>query len=189
MLERLLDWDKEFFLYLNSINATWLDPVMLFLSSYFNWILGFLIMLALILYKGTNWRKTASIFYLLSLGMSALLTNIIKIIIARPRPIHNQEWKGLIHAIEFYEGSYSFFSSHSATTFAMCVFFFLYFKGKRWYGYIALVWATIVAYSRIYLGKHFPLDVFCGIVFGSLVAIAGYKIYEYYIKGKTDIQS
>jgi undecaprenyl-diphosphatase len=36
----------------------------------------------------------------------------------------------------------------------------------------------IFAYSRIYLGLHFPLDIISGYIFGSLTGILFYKIYS-----------
>ncbi len=188
MLHKLIEWDKELFLYLNDKNIVWLDPVMLFLSSYVDWILICLLMAFLIYFKEKIWKKTAVLFFFLSIGISGLLTNIIKRIVERPRPIHNEAWSDFIHAIEDFEASYSFFSSHSATTFSMAVFFFMFFRNNKLYGYMAIGWASIVAYSRIYLAKHYPFDVFCGILFGTIVGILGYKLFELYIKKKERLE-
>ncbi|MDU1889894.1 MAG: phosphatase PAP2 family protein [Dysgonomonas sp.] len=184
MIDKLIEWDRSLFLFLNSKHFDWLDPFMLFFSSYGCWILASLIMLTFIYIKQKRFRNLSSLFFIISIGASALFTNIIKIIIARPRPIHNSEWENMIHAIEEYEKSYSFFSSHSATTFTMAVFFLLFFRQNKLYGIVAILWATIVAYSRIYLAKHFPLDVFCGILFGTFIAIVGYRILIHIEKKK-----
>lgn len=190
MLQKIIEWDKELFLYLNSKHISWLDPAMLFFSSYICWILVCLLMVTIIYFRLEVWKKTTSIFFLLSIGMSALLTNLIKIMVERPRPIHNQDWIGTIHAIEKYSSSTSFFSSHSATTYTMAIFFLLVFRKStlKYYGYLAVIWATIVAYSRIYLAKHYPFDVLCGILFGITIGIVGYKLLEYYIKRKTELR-
>lgn len=187
MLEKIIEWDKELFLLLNGKHIDWLDPVMLFLSSYLNWFLVFFIMLVLIYWKADEWKKTASFFFTLSIGVSALLTNIIKLIIERPRPIHNELWQGSIHAIEKYSNSFSFFSSHSATTFTMATFFFLFFRKNRLYGIIATLWATLVAYSRIYVAKHYPFDVLVGILFGTMIGILGYMLFEQFKKRKNGV--
>ncbi|MBK5719432.1 phosphatase PAP2 family protein [Dysgonomonas sp. Marseille-P4677] len=178
MLDKLLEWDRELFLFLNSKHIDWLDPIMLFFSSYTGWILVFLLMSAFIYFKAEIWKKTGVFFFSLSTGLSALFTNIIKLIIERPRPIHNETWQDTIHAIEKFSDSFSFFSSHSATTFTMAVFFLLFFRKKKIYGVIALVWATIVAYSRIYVAKHYPFDVLVGILFGIMIGILGYKLFQ-----------
>lgn len=178
MLDKLRYWDEELFLFLNSKHSDWLDPIMLFLSSYTDWILACIIMSALIYFKAEVWKKTGVFFFLLSIGGSALLTNIIKLIIERPRPIHNELWEGTIHAIEKYSSSFSFFSSHSATTFTMAVFFFLFFRKRKAYGCVAILWATAVAYSRIYVAKHYPFDVMIGIIFGIIMGIVGYILFQ-----------
>lgn len=184
MIQKLLEWDKELFLFLNGKHVDWLDPIMLFLSSYTSWIIGFLIMAALIYFKSKEWKIIGAFFFVLSTAASALLTNIIKLIIQRPRPIHNEMWVNTIHAIEKHSDSFSFFSSHSATTFTMATFFLLFFRKNKMSGVIAIVWATIVAYSRIYVAKHYPLDVFVGILFGIMVGFLGYKLFQIYIKKK-----
>jgi undecaprenyl-diphosphatase len=192
MLERIIEFDQELFLYLNSKHIYWLDPVMLFLSSYSAWVLMCIAMIAFIYLRSKSWKITTSLAFLLTVGMSALLTNLVKVMVGRPRPIHNIAWKDSIHAIEKYSESTSFFSSHSATTFAMAVFFFLFVKYNscnKLLGYLAILWAAVVAYSRIYLAKHYPVDVFCGILFGTLVGIVGYKILGIYTKKKEELKA
>ncbi len=190
MLDKIIEWDQELFLLLNGMHTGWLNPIMLFLSSYLCWILACLTMLAIIYFKSYSWRKLASLSFLITVGMSALITNIIKVIVERPRPIHNPDWQGLIYALEgTTDTSYSFFSSHSATTFSMAVFFALITRKiqlSRFYGYAAIIWASAVAYSRIYVAKHFPLDVFCGILFGIGMGVIGYELLQHYIKNKSE---
>lgn len=188
MIDKIVGWDRELFLFLNSKHTDWLDPIMLFLSSYINWILVCAIMMAIIYWKAQSWKKVASLSLLLSTGVSALLTNLIKLVIERPRPIHNTAWEGQIHAIEEFSKSFSFFSSHSATTFAMALFFFMFFRNNKIYGIAAILWATLVAYSRVYVAKHYPFDVFVGILFGSLIGILGYKLYEMYIRKQETLE-
>jgi len=185
MLDKIIEWDQELFLYLNSKHISWLDPVMLVLSSYWCWILVCLIMLAFIYVKSSSWKRLTSLAFLLSIGISGLLTNLVKMMVARPRPIHNEAWTGTIHAIEKYSTSTSFFSSHSATTFTMAVFFLIFvFQNKlnRGYGYLAVIWSALVAYSRIYLAKHYPVDVAVGILFGTMIGILGYISLNFYTK-------
>jgi undecaprenyl-diphosphatase len=190
MLDKIIEWDKELFLFLNGMHADWLDPIMLFLSSYLCWIPACLAMLTIIYVKSHSWKKITSLSFLITMGMSALITNIIKVIIERPRPIHNADWQDLLHALEgTSDTSYSFFSSHSATTFSMSVFFALIARKiqlSRCYGYAAIIWAATVSYSRIYVAKHFPLDVLCGILFGTGMGIIGYELLHRFIKSRSE---
>lgn len=178
-LLRLIEWDKKVFLSLNSMYTPWLDWVMLTVSSLGAWLAILALVIIYMTYKGGEWRKAGLIFLLLALGTNVLLNTLVKELVARPRPIHIEAWSGIIHAIEKYEASYSFFSAHSSNSFCLAVFSLLFFKNK-YYTALVLGWAVFVSYSRIYLAKHYPLDVLCGILFGTMMGILGYKIFEYY---------
>lgn len=188
IIYKLLEWDKRLFLYLNSKHYDWLDPIMLGLSSFISWALMCVFITAFMVYKAKNNRLLAAFFMILTIGVNSLINNGIKIFVARPRPIHRDAWQDIIHAIEEYETSYSFFSAHSSSSFCLAVFSLLFFKNKL-YSYAILIWATIVSYSRIYLGKHYPFDVLCGIGFGIIMGFLGYKVYAYYNKKKSPLPS
>lgn len=180
---KIFDYDKELFLYLNSKHAEWLDPIMLVLSSFTSWILVCVVIICLMIYKGGKWRFTAPLALLLTIGVNAALNNFVKFLVERPRPIHVEAWQGIIYAIEEYERSYSFYSGHSSNSFAMAVFALLYFRNKA-FTCIAILWATAVAYSRIYLGKHYPIDIATGIICGVVVGMFCYKLFERYQRKK-----
>jgi undecaprenyl-diphosphatase len=44
-------------------------------------------------------------------------------------------------------------------------------KNLKWFPYVIFVWAAVVAYSRIYLGVHFPIDILVGAFVGSLLGV------------------
>ena len=82
-------------------------------------------------------------------------------------------------------GYYSFVSGHAANTAAIISFLLLYFKSINKLIKTGLVlWVLFVGYSRIYLAKHYPLDVICGFALGFLIAYVFYKIYCIYIHPK-----
>ena len=56
------------------------------------------------------------------------------------------------------------------------IIFFLFFRNNRLVGFVAILWALGVSYSRIYVGKHYPFDVLVGILFGVLVGWLAYLI-------------
>jgi undecaprenyl-diphosphatase len=80
-------------------------------------------------------------------------------------------------------GRYGFFSGHSSNSMAAAVFGGLilrpYFKNLI---FILLFWSFIVAYSRIYVGVHYPLDIVCGMTFGALTGFSFYKLNKYLLK-------
>lgn len=177
MIEKLIDIDKELFLFLNSKNNLYLDPLMLALSSYELWWIIFVLLGILIYFNATKQNRIKSIsFYGGSVLFATAFTNLLKLIVQRPRPIHEKTWIGIIHNIEEFSSASSFFSSHAATTFCIAIFTFLFFRKKRYIGYLAILWALGVSYSRIYVGKHYPLDVFVGMLFGLFVGYLGYNI-------------
>ena len=182
---RIFDYDKELLLYFNGKHADWLDPFMLALSSFTSWSIVCAIIIGIMIYKEGKWRFTAPIALLVTIGVNAALNNVVKHIIERPRPIQVEAWKGVLHAIEKYEQSYSFYSGHSSNSFAMVVFAILYFRNKA-FTCISILWALAVAYSRIYLGKHYPIDIVTGIVVGSIVGVICYKLFEFYQKKKLE---
>lgn len=189
MFEYLIEIDKQIFLFLNGLNKSWADPVMLTFSSYISWTIVFVVLGVLIYFSQKKYRLQALFFYAGSVTASTVLTNALKLVIQRPRPIHEEVWTGVIHNIERYSEAYSFFSSHAATTFCIAVFTLLNVPHKRIYGVLALLWAFGVSYSRIYVGKHYPGDVLVGILFGSLVGYLGFRFYKRYVDRKESLLS
>lgn len=177
------EWDKDLFIYLNSIHHPWLDPIMTFLSSYVSWTLVCVGIIVLMIYKNKSQGIAASFFMLLGLGINSLTNNLIKLVIMRPRPGHEILLQEVIRQLEDAGTAYSFFSAHSSNSVCMALFVALYFR-NRYYTIIAFIWAIVVAYSRIYVGKHYPLDVMVGLVFGILTGLFSYWIYTKYCEKK-----
>lgn len=176
----LVEFDKQLFLDINRQHAEWLDPIMLFFSSYTSWAIVAVFVLVYLLYINSKKRRwSLACFFVLSVLSTNLLNHLVKVIVKRPRPIHEPDFANLIHAIEKFDSSYSFFSAHSSSSFALAVFALLVVK-KKWFTFVSLFWASVVAYSRIYVGKHYPGDVIVGILFGILMGIVGWKVYEHY---------
>lgn len=171
------DWDRELFVFLNSKHIPWLDAVMTFLSSYITWSAVALLVFLVIFFSKRAKRKVAALYLVLSVGLTLFLNNLVKWLIMRPRPGHEDILKELINQLEDPGSSYSFFSAHSSSSFCLAMFSFLYLRHKV-YGIFIFAWAMAVAYSRIYVGKHYPLDVLVGILFGLLMGWGAYRVYK-----------
>lgn len=96
-----------------------------------------------------------------------------KEVFMRYRPCHNNDIAHLIHLVDGCGGKYGFVSSHAANTFALAAFMGIILrkhfpKMLFW----MLIWATVVSYSRIYLGVHYPADIVVGGMLGILIGYA-----------------
>jgi len=185
ILDKIVEWDKEIFLSLNSMNAHWMDPFMLIITSHTAWACTAALVIAFMIFQKHKTGLWASLFLTLSVSINFLVNHIVKIMVLRPRPIHEEAFRDIIHAITEHESSYSFFSAHSSNSFCLAIFSALFLRCK-YYTFIISLWATIVAYSRIYVGKHYPFDVLCGLLFGTLMGIIGYKLFDKFREKKLE---
>lgn len=179
MSMRFPDWDTELFLFLHQHRVEAISPVMVILSSYITWIIIFLAVSYFMIKRDNVWGFRASVFSLLGIGVNSFINHILKEIIARPRPTFNEEIKHLVDALGYYETNYSFFSAHSSNSFCFAMFVAFYFKNV-YIRITVILWAILVAYSRIFVGQHYPLDIFIGSIFGMLTGYLSYLAFHKY---------
>ena len=152
---------------------------MVIISGKLTWIplYAFLIYLLYKEYKSQVWK---TILYLISTVIVAdqVSSSIFKPLFKRLRPCHVEAFQSWIHLPAGCGGLYGFCSSHSANAFAVAIGVFLITKNKP-FGLLLLIWATLIGYSRIYLGAHYPLDVIIGAIVGGLVA---WTLFQAYLK-------
>lgn len=182
MIETLNQLDTSLFLFLNGLNAAWLDPVMVFISGKFTWLPFYLVLIGLII-RQYRWQSVMVLLFvaLLITLSDQLSVRAFKFVFERPRPCHEPDLQPLIHLVTGNcGGAYGFVSSHAANSFAMAGFvWFLLRSSFRHIGWVLFPWAILVGYSRIYLGVHYPGDVFVGALLGLLVAWVVAKIFGF----------
>jgi undecaprenyl-diphosphatase len=186
MLERLKHIDLELFWFINSSHSAFTDQLMWQLSKDWPTVL-FVIVFLIYVYRKSKIKTTASVLLgvLLTVACTDLSTNIIKHNVKRYRPSHNLEIKERVHLVNNYKGgTFGFFSSHAANAFGIITFLFLLSKhlGLR-YRYLFFLYPFVVSLSRVYLGVHYPSDVFVGacsgLLFGSLIYTI---VLKYFVK-------
>jgi undecaprenyl-diphosphatase len=192
MIEDILNLDTELFIYLNSLGFPLFDNFWIFLSNKEANVLFYSTLLVLYFYKRSLKFKFSELFYLLIL-IAFMITitdqtaNLFKDSFQRLRPCYNEMIKDSLRLVkESCGGKYGFFSAHASNSFTLAVFFGLLYKKKfKYLIYFSLLYASLISYSRIYLGVHFPLDILFGAAFGLIIGILTFNFYDkklYYFK-------
>lgn len=185
MLDKLELLDRELFLAINGWHAPMFDSVMYYVSQI--WV--FAPVFVYWLYMVFNRYGLKKLLILLGfLGLLILLTdqtsNITKHAIKRYRPTHNLEIQSKVHTVNEYKGGlYGFFSGHSTNSFGIAMLLFLIFRKESIvFRLLFFAWAAITAYSRIYLGVHYPSDIFVGFVVGIFWGYVVYRLIQFTFK-------
>lgn len=173
---RILDFITD------KLSSPFLDKIMpiitLFGEHGIFWIALTLVLLA--------FRKTRplGLSMAISLSLGYICGNlIVKNVVARIRPY---EYRSELSLLVSKLSDFSFPSGHSLASFeaATCIFI----RYKKW-GIAALVLATMIAFSRLYLYVHFPSDVLAGIILGVLFGIIGSMIVDKIFKKKNTLNN
>ena len=180
MLDKVLELDRALFLFINGAHTPWLDSVMVSFSASFTWIPLYVLLLFLF-FREQPWRRA-----LMAVGavlLCFLLTDrtsvmLFKDVFCRLRPSHEPTLEGMVHLLESRGGLYGFVSSHAANLFGLATLSSLILR-KRWLNRLLFILVFIVGYSRVYVGKHYPLDVVCGALLGVFIGWLIYKLYIY----------
>ncbi|MBF4466594.1 phosphatase PAP2 family protein [Flavobacterium sp. LC2016-12] len=184
MLEKIQELDTNLLVYLNGLGSETYDNLWLIITNQLYWTPFFLFLFYLI-YKKIGIKQTLYVllFIAVLIAFTDQTCNLFKHTFQRLRPCNNPDFKSIIRIVQV-RTSYSFFSGHAANTMAVATFLFLVLRSKFKYLGFLFLWPLIFAYSRIYLGLHYPGDIltgyFFGAVFGSLLFLVYRKLKPLY---------
>lgn len=173
MLETLLEYDKELFLFLNNLGGNSWDGFWLFITNKYNSIPIYLLLL-LLSYRQLGIKKTLVVLVAVALMILCVdqLTNLFKYGVERLRPCFDSDVNELMRQVRDScqnRGQFGYFSAHAANNFSVAIFFSILLRSMRLpIGIFLVVWAILISYSRIYIGVHFPFDVLSGVLIGAL---------------------
>lgn len=183
MLDWLIELDKELLLAINGWNSSFFDPIMVFISHPLSGIPIYIALIYMIFHKRNT--KTAILMFaavLLTFALTDMLAlHLFKNTFERFRPGWDPTIEHLVRLLENKGGMYGFISNHAANFFGLAIISSGILK-KRWYTIFILCWAAAVAYSRVYVGKHFPADVICGAMFGALIGYLVLRLFKFIVK-------
>jgi membrane-associated phospholipid phosphatase len=180
-LKPLLQFDHWLF---HKINQVWVNPffdlTLPFMRQQEFWYFFYLFLLVFILYnfgiKGCWWAVTLIMTGIISDLMSS---SVIKTFIFRVRPCRSQELADQVRVLVNYcPQSSSFTSSHACNHFAAAWFIFITLNQTGSWRWLLFLWAFTISYAQVYVGVHFPLDVFGGAVMGSLIGYGMSKFFR-----------
>lgn len=130
--------------------------------------------------------KETSITTGVALATNLAFTYAIKTIVNRPRPMTTYPDLIIDHGLVLTEKSFPSGHTSSAFTFATS----LSIAYPKWYVIVpAYAWASTVAFTRLYLGVHYPSDVLGGICVGVGSAFLSHEIKKWYLNEYRDNKS
>lgn len=185
MIEWLEHIDRTIFFFINTKHTAWLDIVMMYITKIYIFAPLFVYWLLMTYDKFPGKRFLLVLAYIvLLITLTDQSATITKNNYQRYRPTHNVEIGHKVHVVDEYRGGqYGFFSGHASNTFGIATFLFLIFKRRSGLFRITFfLWAGLIAYSRIYLGVHYPSDIFVGMCTGILWGFVVYKLFIYSLK-------
>ena len=177
-MEALQQFDAGIFTTINSWHAFYFDNFMALVTVIITW-LPMILMLLYMLYMKKGWRKMLAV--LLAVAVVILIADqvsasIIKPLVGRLRPSRNPDLQATVHLVNQYNGGmFGFVSSHAANCFGIATLLAFLFKNQA-FTWFMIAWASLMCYSRIYLGVHYPGDIVCGAILGVAAAAAVYYL-------------
>lgn len=182
-MSKIEQLDRALFFFLNSPHTDLLDSLMWYVSTTWIWLplYGFFLYFA---YRKGQFKQLFAV--LIGIVCCVAIADAVSVhgfkeVWKRPRPTHHSEIGSLVRTVnkpdgtEYRGGKYGFVSSHAANIGAITTFILLSFYrySKRWL--LLMLWTALVSYSRIYLGVHYPSDIFGGALLG--IAVGSFVFY------------
>jgi undecaprenyl-diphosphatase len=168
VLDALADLDRELFLVLNQGVRNWLfDQVLPFLTDINRKPIGIVILAILwllLLTKAGRPGRIAALLLIPTIALSDQLnSSFLKFLIERPRPCNEL---ANVHLLVGCGSGYSFPSSHAVNNFAAALVLSYFLPRWTW---AFFCYASVIAFSRIYVGVHYPFDVLAGALIGLVI--------------------
>lgn len=177
--EHIHKFDQNLTLEINSWDSPVTDPVWQFFSDIPVWIPMYVLIVACLIWR-LGWKKglIMTLAAVATFGFCDQFSNLIKDLVCRVRPLNDAYMlENGLNVLEGASRSFSFFSAHSANAFGLATSTLIGFrldKRSKYKGYATWMffWASMVALSRVFVGKHYLGDILAGALIGAAAGFA-----------------
>lgn len=177
--EHIHKFDQNLTLEINSWDSPVTDPVWQFFSDIPVWIPMYVLIVACLIWR-LGWKKglIMTLAAVATFGFCDQFSNLIKDLVCRVRPLNDAYMlENGLNVLEGASRSFSFFSAHSANAFGLATSTLIGFRldyRLKYKGYATWMffWASMVALSRVFVGKHYLGDILAGALIGAAAGFA-----------------
>ena len=167
MIEKIIEIDKQMMVFFNkTISNSIFDFIMPIITNQNFLVFSGLILIGYLAYYGEKRGRITIVVLLIAASFSdALCFQVIKPWVGRIRPSH--EFYDYINLLVSKGGKYSFPSNHAANSFVFATVLSYFYEKNKTFLYIL---ASAIAFSRVYVGVHYPLDIVSGAIIGYIIS-------------------
>jgi undecaprenyl-diphosphatase len=188
MIDALHTLDQHITLAINQFHSEWWDAFWQFMSDIQVWFPLYIIVI-IMLFVHLGWKKAliVTLSFALTIFVTDQIANLIKDSVTRLRPCYDYNMlSGGLHILEKRSGYFGFFSGHSANAFGFAAVSLIGLRNDRrqrfiGYGAMIYVWATLIALSRVFVGKHYFGDILVGALIGSAIGVIFALAARYFV--------
>ena len=167
MIEQIIEIDKQIMVFFNkTISNPIFDFIMPIITNQNFLVFSGLILIGYLAYYGEKRGRITIVVLLIAASFSdAICFQVIKPWVGRIRPSH--EFYDYINLLVSKGGKYSFPSNHAANSFVFATVLSYFYEKNKTFLYIL---ASAIAFSRVYVGVHYPLDIVSGAIVGYIIS-------------------
>lgn len=173
MPDQFLQLDRHLFYFINHDLANpFFDWIMPWLRNPKSWVPLYVFIAGFCVWKFKKHGLVIIVLIALAAGFADQTSaGLVKPLVKRLRPCQDP----LISKTDILRincgTGYSFPSTHATDHFAVAFFMiFIFYKKWPWVWLWGILWAGLISFAQVYVGVHYPADVFCGTIYGALVA-------------------
>lgn len=177
--------DTILFNFINQdLSSGLLDFILIPLRYQKFWIPFYVFIIGFFLLNRKHFHWISLLMVILTVGFSDTVSSkVVKPLVERPRPCHNNSGLETVNIKVRCGGGYSFTSSHATNHFALATILFLIFgKRNRKYTWYLFLWAGLVSLAQVYVGVHYPIDITCGALLGMSIGFICFNLYKMILK-------